>query len=346
MKLLAISGSLRATSSNTNLLHAAVALAPEGIAVELYDGLADLPHFNPDDDHEKVPPSVKHWRAALRAADGVIFSTPEYAHGVPGVLKNALDWIVGSGELASKPVTLFNASPRGTYAQASLKETLSVMASDFISEAAVTLNLLGTQLSAKQIAADAAMAESIRRGLRRLARCASMPGYSIQPARAEHLPALPEIELAAMTLFDGYVPDTLPADVTEQRVFAHAAERGLLWVALAGDTPVGFALVEMLADGRPHLEEMDVHPAHGRLGLGTALVRAVLRWVVHSGYETLTLTTFRDVPWNLPFYARLGFIELPQQEFSPELLTVVEGEARRGLDPKIRATMLWSQRGG
>jgi GNAT superfamily N-acetyltransferase len=102
----------------------------------------------------------------------------------------------------------------------------------------------------------------------------------------------------------------------------------------------------MLADGRPHLEEMDVHPAHWRLWLGTALVRAVLRWVVHSGYETLTHTTFRDVLQNLPFYARPGLVELLQPELSPELLAVIEGEARRGLDPKIRAAMVWSQRDG
>ena len=94
-----------------------------------------------------------------------MFSTPEYAHGVPGVLKNALDWIVGSGELAGKPVTLFNASSRGTYAQASLTETLTVMAARVVPEASITLNLLGGSLPASQIAADPNMAEMLRSGL-------------------------------------------------------------------------------------------------------------------------------------------------------------------------------------
>lgn len=131
MRILAISGSLRASSSNTSLLQAAVVVAPQGIQLHLYSGLADLPHFNPDYDNDAVAISVVQWRMALRAADGIIFSTPEYAHGVPGVLKNALDWVVGSGELADKPVTLFDAPSRGTYAQASLSETLTVMAADF-----------------------------------------------------------------------------------------------------------------------------------------------------------------------------------------------------------------------
>ncbi len=81
---------------------------------------------------------MKLWRSKLKTADGVVFSVPEYAHGVPGVLKNALDWIVGSGELVDKPVTLFNASPRGKYAQASLTETVTVMSAKVLSEASVT----------------------------------------------------------------------------------------------------------------------------------------------------------------------------------------------------------------
>lgn len=81
-------------------------------------------------------------------------------------------------------------------------------------------------------------------------------------------------------------------------------------MALADDTPVGFALVEMLTGNEPHLEEIDVHPAHGRRGVGSALVRTVCEWATRSGFRDITLTTFRDVAWNMPFYARLGFAEL------------------------------------
>src|SRR5205823_13687883 len=136
------------------LLQAAAALAPQDVEVVLYDGLGDLPHFNPDLDGATVSPAVSVWRSTLRDADGVVFSVPEYAHGVPGVLKNSLDWVVGSGELVGKPVTLFNASPRGTYAQASLLETLTVMSAKVIAAASVTLQHAGKPLSAEQIAAD------------------------------------------------------------------------------------------------------------------------------------------------------------------------------------------------
>ena len=165
MRILAVSGSLRASSSNTALLQAAVLLAPGGIDLSFYARLGDLPHFNPDLDDDRVSPAVKDWRAQLQASDGVVFSTPEYAHGIPGVLKNALDWVVGSGELAEKPVTLFNASPRGTYAQAALTETLIVMSEKVIVASALTLQLLGPTLTASQIAADPDMSAALRAGI-------------------------------------------------------------------------------------------------------------------------------------------------------------------------------------
>ena len=152
--ILAISGSLRASSSNTAMLRAAAALAPSGIEFALFEGIGNLPHFNPDLDGENASPFVADFRIALHTADAVIFSVPEYAHGVPGVLKNALDWVVGSGELAGKPVVLFNPSERGTYAQASLLETLSVMAAKIVSEASVTLQSRGKSISAELIRQD------------------------------------------------------------------------------------------------------------------------------------------------------------------------------------------------
>ncbi|MEO5953604.1 MAG: NADPH-dependent FMN reductase [Chloroflexia bacterium] len=119
MKILAVSGSLREKSKNT------VALRVDGM--ELFEGLGRLPHFNPDLDVEPFPDAVVKWREALAAADAVVISSPEYAHGVPGVLKNALDWVVGSGEFVEKPVAIVNLSPMAVHAQASLVETLQVM---------------------------------------------------------------------------------------------------------------------------------------------------------------------------------------------------------------------------
>ena len=128
-------------------------------------------------------------------------------------------------------------------------------------------------------------------------------------------------------------------ETTDEADLRAAQAAGRLWVALADDAPVGFALVEMLPSGLPHLEEIGVHPRHGRRGLGTALVRAVCEWASRSGHPELTLTTFREVPWNLPFYVRLGFEEIPRAELRPELAEIVREEASRGLDPESRAVL-------
>jgi NAD(P)H-dependent FMN reductase len=127
MKIIAICGSLRAQSSNLALLRAATNL---GIDVQIYEGLGSLPHFNPDHDVEGAtpPPAVAELRTLLADADGILISSPEYAHGVPGSLKNALDWLVSDGALVDKPVALINASPvGGEFARDSLVETLRTM---------------------------------------------------------------------------------------------------------------------------------------------------------------------------------------------------------------------------
>ena len=167
------------------------------------------------------------------------------------------------------------------------------------------------------------------------------PGYQIARARAEDLSLLPAIELAAAQLLRGHALESVLNEATNGDTFADAARQGRLWVALAGDVPVGFALVEMLADDLPHLDEVDVKPSHGRRGLGTALVRAACEWATASGFSMLTLTTFRAVPWNMAFYARLGFVEIPRDLLRPELATVVSDEATRGLAPETRAVMAY-----
>ena len=151
MKILAISGSLRSGSSNTTLLRAMIMLAPKGVELELYAGLGDLPHFNPDLE-EAAPSSVRDLRTRVEQADGLLICSPEYAHGVPGSLKNALDWLVGSGKFIEKPVALINASPRSTYAQASLTETITVMTGRIVSEASIAIPLAGKKLDEAGIA--------------------------------------------------------------------------------------------------------------------------------------------------------------------------------------------------
>lgn len=172
-KILAISGSLRAGSSNTAVLHAIAALAPPDLRVVLYSDLAKLPHFNPDLDTENPPPAVRDFRSQLLASDAVLVSSPEYAHGVPGSLKNALDWLVRSGELYEKPVALINVSPRSTYAQASLAETLATMTAKVIPDACLTLALPGRNLDAAAIQSDSEIARTLSLALAALARAAA-----------------------------------------------------------------------------------------------------------------------------------------------------------------------------
>lgn len=150
--LLGISGSLRKASSNTTLLRAAQQLLPKHVTMTLYQALGELPHFNPDVEESILPASVLEFRQAVSKADGLVISTPEYAHGVPGSLKNALDWLVGDSAFAGKPVMLLNASSRSSYAQASLVETLKTMATYVVTEACVTVELMGKPLTANEIA--------------------------------------------------------------------------------------------------------------------------------------------------------------------------------------------------
>jgi NAD(P)H-dependent FMN reductase len=170
VRVLAISGSLRHASSNSALVGAAARLAPVGVEIEIYGELGDIPPFNPDLDTEPAPAAVLRLRAALEASDAILISSPEYAHGVSGVLKNALDWVVSSGEIIYKPIALINASARATHAHAALRETLTTMSGRVISEASVTIPLEGAGWDANVIAQDAHLSDLLRSALAALAR--------------------------------------------------------------------------------------------------------------------------------------------------------------------------------
>ncbi|MGB7975945.1 MAG: NADPH-dependent FMN reductase [Roseiarcus sp.] len=170
VRVLAISGSLRRASTNTAALEALARLAPEGVKLLLYRDLARLPPFNPDDDIEDrpKPEPVETLRALVDASDALVIAAPEYAHGVPGALKNALDWLVASETFAGKPTALLNASPRAFHAQASLREILSTMAARLIPEAFVAISLTGMAATADDILADAVCARRLAESLEAL----------------------------------------------------------------------------------------------------------------------------------------------------------------------------------
>lgn len=168
--------------------------------------------------------------------------------------------------------------------------------------------------------------------------------YEIRPAREQDVPYLAAIEVAAAALLEGHAPASVLSATTDESALRAAQDQGKLWVALDGDAPVGFALVRDLEPGVIHLEELDVHPTHGRRGLGTGLVRAVCAWAATNGFQFVTLTTFRDLPWNMPFYARLGFDVIPRAQLSPALRCIVRHERRRGLDASRRVVMRYQRR--
>lgn len=138
MNILALSGSLRAASENTRVLRALARLAPAGMEVVVYSGLGELPLFNPDIEFPN-PPAVAALREAINAADAVVIASPEYAHGVSAVIKNALDWMVGNESFVNKPVALLNAAPRATHAYLALRETVTMMSANVIEAACITL---------------------------------------------------------------------------------------------------------------------------------------------------------------------------------------------------------------
>jgi NAD(P)H-dependent FMN reductase len=181
VRILAISGSLRAGSSNSRVLAAVAALAPAGVELIRYDGLGDLPHFNPDVESRGLPPSVAALREQVAQADAIIISSPEYAHGVPGSLKNALDWLVSGVELPGKPVGLFNASPTATYAHAALVEILTTMSARVVAGATVTLPLGAKRLNAAGMIADGRIAATLRAGIAALVAARGEPNPRVLP---------------------------------------------------------------------------------------------------------------------------------------------------------------------
>jgi chromate reductase, NAD(P)H dehydrogenase (quinone) len=170
-RVLTVSGSLRASSTNGVLLRAAELIAPAGVTVTSYSGLAAIPAFSPDlDDEGAIPPApVAHWRTALADADSVLFSSPEYAHGIPGALKNALDWLVGSGELVNKPVGVLSASSASTFAHPQLVEVLNTMNALMVTDAIAVVDVPRRDADATQISRGPAVASVLGRVLSALA---------------------------------------------------------------------------------------------------------------------------------------------------------------------------------
>jgi chromate reductase len=163
MKILALCGSLRTVSSNRAALEAAILLAPPGTEVTIFDGIDKLPHFNPDLDQDPLPDKVAELRRLIGECDRLLISSPEYARGLAGSLKNALDWLVSSLEFPETEVVPINTSQRATEAQAQLRLVLATMSADL--RETITLPLLGRPIDAAGIVADPELSAALRAAL-------------------------------------------------------------------------------------------------------------------------------------------------------------------------------------
>lgn len=158
MQILAISGSLRLASSNSVLPRAAALLAPDGVEVRLYDRMGELPHFNPDVAGGEV---VEQLKRAVIEADGVLFCTPEYVHGLPGSFKNLLDWLVSDGELWDKPIAVLSAR-KSEYAEPQLREILRTMMALVCEEASVVIPFSTNKMQESDVLFKPELAEPLR----------------------------------------------------------------------------------------------------------------------------------------------------------------------------------------
>lgn len=175
VNILAISGSLRSGASSTSVLEAAGMVAPAGIRVRLYQGLDGLPHFNPDldtPDGVGLPPRVRELRNLVGESNGLLLSSPEYAHGIPGSFKNLLDWLVASVELPGKPVAILNTSTMSVHAPAQLLEILTTMNARIVHAASFSLVLPRRSMTPADIAVHPALKQKLVAALVALTRAA------------------------------------------------------------------------------------------------------------------------------------------------------------------------------
>jgi GNAT superfamily N-acetyltransferase len=155
---------------------------------------------------------------------------------------------------------------------------------------------------------------------------------------------LPPIEAAAAELFRPFAHITglgneQLAKTNSVADFALAQANGLLWIATdESDRAVGFLLLRRF-DNVLHVHEFDIHPAHARKGVGRELLRQVIEWARAQHAPAVTLTTYREIPWNAPFYARMGFVELPASQWTPALKSIRDWERSNGWRMSARVAM-------
>lgn len=329
--LLTVAGSLRAGSSNAALLSAVAQVAPPDLTVAAYPALGSLPAFNPDREETamRLPASVRRWREALAAADMVLISTPEYAHGIPGVLKNALDWVVGGSEMVGKPIGVINLSAASRFAFPQLIEVLTVMSANVVPEATVVLDLPRRGIDAAHLAANPVVAATLREVLAALVASLSTRTPGVTPAAEPLVRAYREEESVSLLdciaelqdaerVIDGRLrpgrdiaSDYLDAMLEECRRYA-----GQIFVidvdgALAGFTTVYTRVPFERLDEPPGdyalVAELLVRREYRRRGFARALLAHGERYAASQGATELRIGVLRDNTAARALYLDSGF---------------------------------------
>lgn len=161
----------------------------------------------------------------------------------------------------------------------------------------------------------------------------------VRPSVLDDIPELRDVEIDAGQIFREVGLGTIAdGDPPEESALAAHVRDGTAWTAELDAVLVGYAIASAV-DGEGHLDQVSVRRTAAGRGIGHLLIDAVCRWAVGEGYEALTLTTFSDVPWNGPYYARLGFDVLPAPKWGPELVAIRERERLAGIDVAPRVAM-------
>jgi chromate reductase, NAD(P)H dehydrogenase (quinone) len=167
-KFLAISGSTRVNSSNSVLINAIAFLFAEEVEIILSPSIDTLPHFNTDYKEDNTPAAVTQFRKAIDSADAVLICTPEYAHGIPGSLKNAIDWTVGTNQFSNKLTCLITASTDGQYAHKALLETLRVLEAKHLDELQMAVSFIQSKVDKEEGIIDEMLKEKIMQIIKKM----------------------------------------------------------------------------------------------------------------------------------------------------------------------------------
>ena len=305
MKIVAISGSLRKQSTNKTALEALAFITP----VDLYDGLGTLPHFNPDLDVEGAAPprEVAVLRERLRAADAIVVSTPEYAHGLPGVLKNMLDWLVSDGLLVDKRVLIINATPPAEFAQLSLLEILKTMNWNVVKT--IELPIRGKKLTAEQVANQ--FGDLLRSGLDALGERASRPQSSRVSRDAVRI-AEPDDAASIARLIDQLGYRTSEAETRKRLQSWRSRTDTAMFVALGRNAVIGMIHVSVLEtiehELRAEIRALVVDENHRSGGVGEKLVAAAESWAREHNLPAMRVRSNVKRERARTFYERVGYV--------------------------------------